>query len=486
MTHKRITPIILAGGAGTRLWPLSRENMPKQFCRIDGNKSLFQKSLERVANEEIFAPAIIVCSESHLSIVSTQIAETDCKLRMTVLEQEGRDTAAAIALAVHLAGNASDSQFLVMPSDHEIQDVDGFHMTLKQAQPIVANFDRVVTMGITPAYPETGYGYIRAGQALGNSNCSELVEFIEKPDLKTAELLIQDKNIFWNAGIFFFTNSVIRTEFLKHAAGIFNDVGRAVAMGKWDGNIFRPDADEFLKVNSLSIDYAVMERTEFASVAPLISDWSDMGSWKAVWDCSEKDENENSINGKSYTHDTQRCYVQSDGPTVGVCGLEDIVVVANRDAVLITSRENPQGVKSLVEQMKRDEAPVVENHCSETRPWGQFASLDKGETHQVKRIAVNPGGQLSLQYHFHRAEHWIVVKGVATVTVGEEVMELSPCQQVFIPQGAVHRLENFTDEPVEIIEVQYGSYFGEDDIVRVEDVYNRSATEGPIQQHEAA
>lgn len=486
MTRKRITPIILAGGSGTRLWPLSREKMPKQFCAIHGENSLFQKTLERVSNEEIFAPAIIVCSALHQSIITTQLAATQCKTQAIVLEPEGRDTAAAIALAVHLAGHNADDQFLVMPSDHEIKDIKGFHITLSQAQPIVANFDRIVTLGVTPAYPETGFGYIRAGQALGNSNCSELIEFIEKPDEQTAEMLIQEKNIFWNAGIFYFSNSVIRTEFLSHAAGIFNDIGRAVALGKWQGTTFHPDKNEFLKVNALSIDYAVMEKTEFAAVAPLISDWSDMGSWNAVWDRSKKDTQENAVYGPCYLENTSRSHIQSDGPVVGVSGLDDIIVVANQDAVLVTSRDNPQGVKALVEQMKEDEQSVAKTHSRETRPWGRFESINKSDTHQVKHITVNPGGQLSLQYHFHRAEHWIVVKGVATVTVGEDVMELAPCQQVFIPQGATHRLENFTDEPVEIIEVQYGTYFGEDDIVRVEDIYDRPATELKMKEEVAA
>ena len=481
MTHKRITPIILAGGSGTRLWPLSRQDMPKQFCSIEGKQSLFQKSLERVQDSNLFNLPIIVCSKQHKSIVTTQLLSAKQTAQMIILEPEGRDTAAAIALAVQLAGSDASDQYLVMPSDHEIENVDGFHTTLKQAQPIVANYDRIVTLGIEPAYPETGFGYIRAGQALGNSNCNELIEFIEKPNCETAEILVQEKNIFWNAGIFFFNDAVIRREFLKHSAGIFNDVARSVAMGKWEDGFFNPDTSEFSKINPLSLDYAIMEKTEFASVAPLQADWSDMGSWNTVWDLTEKDEQQNVSKGTSYHTETERCYIQSDGPVVGVCGLDDIVVVANRDAVLVTSRENSQGVKKLVEKMKLDETPVVKSHSGEKRPWGRFDSLDKGETHQVKNIKVNPGGQLSLQYHFHRSEHWIVVKGVATVTVNDEVTQLIPGQQVFIPQGAVHRLENFTDETVEIIEVQYGTYFGEDDIVRVEDIYNRSATETPIQ-----
>ena len=341
-------------------------------------------------------------------------------------------------------------------------------------------------MGIEPAYPETGFGYIRAGQSLGNSNCNALLEFIEKPNAAKAEILVQEQNIYWNAGIFFFSDLIIRNEFLVHSAGIFNDVARSVAMGKWEGKTFTPDAAEFSKVNAISLDYAVMEKTEFACVAPLQADWSDMGSWKTVWDLSEKDENQNVSRGRSYITGTQRSLIQSDGPVVGVCGLEDIVVVANRDAVLVTSKENPQGVKKLVEQMKLGDASVVKSHCSESRPWGRFEKLDKGETHQVKNIKVKPGAELPLHYHFHRCEHWIVVKGIATVTVKEDVSQLMPGQQVLIPQGAVHGLQNLTDETVELIAVQYGSYFGEDDVIRVEDIYECSDNNKSIHKAAAA
>lgn len=486
MAHKRITPIILAGGSGTRLWPLSRQDMPKQFCAIEGEESLFQKSLNRLGNAAMFNLPIIVCSSNQNSIVATQLMASNKEAQIVIQEPEGRDTAAAIALAIQVAGADASDQFLVMPSDHEIEDIEGFENTIKQAQPIVTNHDRIVTLGIEPEYPETGFGYIRAGQALGNSNCNTLLEFIEKPDSAKAEILVQEQNIFWNAGIFFFSDAIMRTEFLAHSAGIFNDVARAVAMGKWDNNNFTPDAAEFSKVNAISLDYAVMEKTEFACVAPLQADWSDMGSWKTVWDLSEKDGKKNVVKGQTYYSDTERCYIQSDGPVVGVCDLEDVVVVANRDAVLVTSRENPQGVKKLVEQMKLDDASVVKNHCRETRPWGAYNTVNKGDTHQVKNIKVKPSGQLSLHYHFHHCEHWIVVKGTATVTVNEEVTQLTPGQQVFIPQGTVHRLQNFTDETVELIEVQYGTYFGEDDIVRVEDIYNRSATKKPTRNAAAA
>lgn len=486
MTHQRITPIILAGGSGTRLWPLSRKDMPKQFCAIEGEESLFQKSLKRLDNAELFNLPIIVCSSNHKSIVTTQLLAANKQAHMIIQEPEGRDTAAAIALAVQVAKADASEQFLVMPSDHEIEDLEGFQNTIKQAQPIVANHDRIVTLGIEPAYPETGFGYIRAGQSLGNSNCNALLEFIEKPDAAKAELLVQEQNIYWNAGIFFFSDLVIRNEFLAHSAGIFNDVARSVAMGKWEGNHFTPDAAEFSKVNAISLDYAVMEKTEFACVAPLQADWSDMGSWKTVWDLSEKDQNQNVARGRSYYTDTQRCLIQSDGPVVGVCGLEDIVVVANRDAVLVTSKENPQGVKKLVEQMKLDDSLVVKSHCGENRPWGRFDKLDHGVTHQVKNIKVKPGAELSPHYHFHRLEHWIIVKGTATVMVKEDVSQLMPGQQVFIPQGAVHGLQNLTDETVELISVQYGSSFEEDDVVRVEDIYEYHDNNKPIRKATAA
>ena len=248
-------------------------------------------------------------------------------------------------------------------------------------------------------------------------------------------------------------------------------------MGKWQGKTFNPDPVEFSQINSLSIDYAVMEKADCASVTPLLSDWSDLGTWNAVWDNSDKNDSRNVLKGAVYAENANGNYVHSDGPVIGVSGLDNVVVVANRDAVLVTTREGAQGVKNLVESMKQDENKIVDSHSGERRPWGRFDSLDKGDTHQVKRIKVNPGGQLSLQYHFHRSEHWIVVSGIATVTLDSEVCQLSPGQRIFIPQGAVHRLENFTDEPVEIIEVQCGTYFGEDDIVRVEDVYDRPETE---------
>lgn len=480
MTHERITPIILAGGSGTRLWPLSRQDLPKQFCSMEGEESLFQKSLARVDNDELFNPAIIVCSKRHHSIVTTQVMASNKKVATLILEPEGRDTAAAIALGIQVAGIDTKDQFLVMPSDHEIEDKTGFQQTIKQAQPIVANYDRMVTLGIEPAYPETGFGYLRAGQALGNSNCNMLLEFIEKPDAETAERLVQEQNIYWNAGIFFFTNGIIRSEFMKHSAGIFNDVARAVAMGKWEGNTFTPDADEFAKVNAVSLDYAVMEKTETASIASLQADWSDMGSWNSVWDIAEKDSNRNVTKGNCFSHDTTRCYVQSDGPVIGISGLEDVVVVANRDAVLVTSRENPQGVKKLVEQMKLEDNTVVKRHCGETRPWGRFENLDKGKKHQVKSIKINPGSKLAMHSHFHRSEHWIIVSGVATVTLNGEVMELTPGKQVYIPQGSAHGLNNLTEENVEIIEVQYGSYCGEDDVIILKDTSEQNDTKDTI------
>ncbi len=480
MKNQRITPVILAGGSGTRLWPLSREERPKQFCNLFGGESLFQKTLRRIADTEIFAAPIILTHKSHRSLVEAQAAAVGVVPAIIVSEPLGRDTGPAIALAALLAGaETADVQLLVLPSDHRIAEPERLLSAIEAAAKSIARLPSLATFGIAPDRPETGYGYIKADGRLLNAEGShgfEVERFIEKPDRANAERLIAEGGTYWNAGIFLFSGRLLIKELTRHAPDLLASVRQAIAGGCWQGLSFEPLERAFAAAPKISIDYAVMEKTDASSVFPIAPGWSDMGSWSAVWDQAE-DESDNAGNvlrGEVMASETANSLIQSDGPLVGVAGLEDVVVVANRDAVLVTSRKNPQGVKALVEEMKQQGRSEHRKHAGEDRPWGRFDSLDVGDSHQVKRIKVHPGGQLSLQYHHHRAEHWIVVAGTARVTLDDQVMDLKPCEQIFIPRGAVHRLENLTDKPVEIIEVQYGSYLGEDDIVRLEDVYGRN------------
>ncbi len=481
MQNQLITPVILAGGSGTRLWPLSREDNPKQFCNLFGGESLYQKTLRRISDTERFAAPIVLTNKSHRALAETQAMAVGVTPAAIVCEPMGRDTGPAIALAALLAGaEMDDVKLLVLPSDHRIENPGRLQTAIESAARLIEDSPSLATFGITPDHPETGFGYIRAGTMILNANGShgyEVDRFIEKPDQSKAERLIAEGDVYWNAGIFLFSGRLLIKELNRHAPDLLKSVRRSIAGGKWRGLTFEPEALAFGEAPKLSIDYAVMEKTSDSSVFPVAPGWSDMGSWSAVWSEAqdEADSDGNLLRGDVMATETANSLIRSDGPMVGVAGLEDVVVVANRDAVLVTNRRNPQGVKALVEQMKRDNRSEHRKHSGEDRPWGRFDSLDMGESHQVKRIKVNPGGQLSLQYHHHRAEHWIVVAGTARVTLDDQVMNLKPCEQVFIPQGAVHRLENVTDQPVEIIEVQYGSYLGEDDIVRLEDVYGRSA-----------
>lgn len=483
MQRRLITPVILAGGAGTRLWPLSREDKPKQFCNLFGGESLYQKTLRRISDTDRFAAPIVLTNKSHRALAETQATVIGVTPAAVVCEPVGRDTGPAIALAAVLAGaEMDDVQLLVLPSDHRIENPERLQMAIESAAGLIERSPSLVTFGITPDHPETGFGYIRAGDLILNADgCHgyEVARFVEKPDRAKAERLIAEGESYWNAGIFLFSGRLLIKELNKHAPEMLKSVRSAIGGGKWHGLCFEPEAKAFGAAPKLSIDYAIMEKTEDCSVFPVAPGWSDMGSWSAVWDQAEgeSDADGNVLRGDVITSGSTNSLIQSDGPLVGVAGLDDVVVVANRDAVLVTSRENPQGVKALVEQMERDGRSEHRKHAGEDRPWGRFDSLDMGDSHQVKRIKVNPGGQLSLQYHHHRAEHWIVVAGTARVTLDDQVMDLNPCEQVFIPQGAVHRLENVTNKPVEIIEVQYGSYLGEDDIVRLEDVYGRDGGE---------
>jgi len=477
MQSNLITPIIMAGGAGTRLWPLSREDMPKQFCDLGFEDTLFQESLKRVQNNMLFRKPIIVCSAKHEILVRMQAEAIDIELGMVICEPFGRNTAAAIALAMVSSDGPENGLYLVTPSDHKIGNSENFQAGIITARQAAMEEKRIVLFGIEPDAVETGYGYIRSGSKIKSSPCMDILEFIEKPELERVEILVQEPNVFWNSGMFFFRKDVFEQEMMLHAPDVLTCVRRVISKSSNINSTVHPDPVAFKRVPNISIDYAVMEKTNATAICELDTSWTDLGSWKAMWESKPCDDAGNVTSGSVVDVGSDRCLISTDGPVVATCGLEDVVVVANRDAVLVCHKDTSQGVKDIVSELKTSASPTVKFHASETRPWGRFESLDRGETHQVKRITVKPGGQLSLQYHFHRSEHWVVVSGIATVTVDEDVQQLGPCQQVFIPQGAIHRLENFTDETVEIIEVQYGTYLGEDDIVRVEDIYDRPANE---------
>jgi len=474
-----ITPVILAGGKGTRLWPLSRSATPKQFCKINDELSLFQQTVKRLCDAPVFSDPIVLTNASYLTQVKMQMEEIQFSAQRIICEPCGRDTAPAVALAA-VAGKQEKSEILlVLPSDHKVLDSGKFLEAANKAASIVKEFGKIVTFGITPTEPATGYGYLEAGPEIADGLGHNLLSFIEKPNLEKAQELIAIDTIFWNAGIFMFTPHLMCQELQTHAPDLYAKASASFNKSEADGIIIYPEEVAFSAIDPISIDYAVMEKTAHAALVPVDPQWTDVGSWGAVWDASKHDENGNVVIGDALGVDVRDSLISTDGPFVGVAGISDVVVVANKDAVLITSRKNSQSVKLLIDELKHNHEEMTLNHVSETRPWGSFTSLNKGENYQVKTITVEPGGQLSLQYHFHRAEHWIVVRGTATVTVNDDVTQLIPCQQVFIPQGAVHRLENMTDEPVQIIEVQYGSYLGEDDIVRVEDVYGRPDVENP-------
>lgn len=476
----------MAGGKGTRLWPVSRISMPKQFCKLNNEPSLFQSTLERICRDEMFNDPVIVTSANYLSTVKLQMKEIGFTAKRIICEPCARDTAAAIALCCADPVLMADEYLIVMPADHKIEAANRFNIAVEEAASIAKTTNSILTFGITPTEPATGYGYLMAGEQIANTSAKSLAGFIEKPDFEKAQFLIENEPVYWNAGIFLFKPDVMTAEFEKHAPAIFNHAKMALEEGENAGEVMFVDEQHFSKINGISIDYAIMEKTDNAALLPVDPQWSDVGCWDAVWAASSQDDKANAISGNSTIHNVQNSYVYSDGPTIALSHVEDLIVVANQDAVLVTSRGNSQSVKELLKNVEDHKPELTKQHIDETRPWGKFASIHKGDQHQAKTIVVNPGGQLSLQYHFHRAEHWVVVRGIATVTVGEEVMQLSPCQHVFIPQGALHRLENLTDEDVEIIEVQYGSYLGEDDIVRVEDVYDRPETEVAINPRKIA
>jgi len=470
---RRIRPIILSGGSGTRLWPLSRSLFPKQLHPLVSEKSLLQETALRVSGPEFAAP-IVICNEEHRFMVAEQLREVGLEAEAIVLEPEGRNTAPAVAIGALMRETATDEALLVLPSDHVIRD-NGAFVTAVNAAVAAAASGYLVAFGISPTGPETGYGYIKRGAPLdGMKGCYAIDRFVEKPDADTAKKYLEDGGYDWNGGMFLFAPDTYLTELDRTQPGMIAFLREALAKAVTDFDFIRLDRDMFGKVTSISIDYAVMEQTDQAAVVPVDMGWSDVGAWDALWAIENKDAQQNVLIGDVITEDVRNTYIRGGNKLVAAAGLENIVVVATEDAVLVSSMDKAQSVKNLVDKLKSDGRAEHVSHTRVYRPWGWYQSLEVGERYQVKLIEVSPGAKLSLQSHRHRAEHWVVVEGQATVTRGDECLTLNENESTYIPIGMKHRLENVTKKPLQIIEVQSGSYLGEDDIERFDDTYGRS------------
>jgi mannose-1-phosphate guanylyltransferase/mannose-6-phosphate isomerase len=475
MTAPRIHPVILSGGSGTRLWPMSRSAYPKQLMPLVGEQTLLQQTAARAGDAAQFAPPLIVCNEEHRFMMGEQLRRVGIAPGAILLEPIGRNTApAAAAAALVLLREAPDALMLLLPSDHFIADADGFRAAVARAA-MAARQGALVTFGIAPSRPETGYGYIRRGTALDDApGCFAVARFVEKPDLATAETYLRDGGYSWNSGMFLFKAARLVEELERHAPAVVEAARRAVAEAGTDSDFMRLGKGAFAEAPSISLDHAVMERTQHAAVLPVDIGWTDVGSWAALWDIAAKDADGNALIGDVVTQDARGCYVRAAGRLIAIVGLADTVVVDTPDALLVAARDRAQDVRRIVERLKEAGRGETEQHRRVTRPWGTYEGIDLSDCHQVKHIMVKPGGRLSLQKHARRAEHWIVVQGKARVTRDDEVFELGANEATNIPLGAVHRLENLGDEPLHLIEVQCGDYLGEDDIVRLEDTYGRA------------
>ncbi len=464
-----IVPVILSGGSGTRLWPLSREAYPKQFLPLVGNDTMLQATWKRVASIAGAAP-IVVANQEHRFMAAEQLRECNVQPQALILEPVGRNTAPAIAIAALQAlADGNDALLLILPSDHVVRNEAAFHAAVRLAAD-AAEAGKLVTFGIVPTAPETGYGYIKAAAGEG---VRAVDRFVEKPNLSTAEQYVASGEYFWNSGMFLFKASRYLKELEALQPAILSACRNALDKAARDNDFIRLDAEAFAASPSDSIDYAVMEKTADAAVVPLDAEWNDVGSWSALWEVSDKDANGNACHGDVIALDCKDSYAYGNR-LIAMVGLQDVVVVETDDAVFVGHKDRVQDVKEVVGQIKRDGRSEAAAHRKVYRPWGAYDSIDNGARFQVKRITVKPGATLSLQMHHHRAEHWIVVSGTAEVTRGDEVILLTENQSTYIPLGVTHRLKNPGKLPLELIEVQSGSYLGEDDIVRFEDQYGRA------------
>jgi mannose-1-phosphate guanylyltransferase/mannose-6-phosphate isomerase len=470
-----IHPVILSGGSGTRLWPMSRTLYPKQLLTLLGRDSLLQQTVRRVAEGERFAPPLLVANEEHRFIIAEQLREIAVSPCALLLEPVGRNTApAACVAALALTETEPDPLMLLLPSDHTIGDVGAFAAAIDRAA-AAARAGALVSFGIGPERPETGYGYIRRGGELdGAEGVFAVAGFVEKPGSDEAKAYIASGEYSWNSGIFLFPARLYLDELERLRPDIVAACRHALATANRDSDFIRLGKEAFSACAGDSIDYAVMEHTRRAAVVPVSMGWSDIGSWDALWEMGAKDHNGNSIKGNVVAEDTHNCYLRSEAGLVAAIGIDDLVVVATDDAVMVAPRKRTQEVRKLVARLVKDRREEADAPPTVHRPWGSFKSLHNGHRVQVKHILVKPGGKLSLQMHHHRAEHWVVVQGTAKILRGAEEMILTEDQSTYIPLGTAHRLENPGKIPLHLIEVQSGSYLGEDDIVRLEDSYGRS------------
>jgi len=472
MSGGRLIPVVMCGGAGTRLWPVSRESMPKQFVPLIDERSTFQQVLGRIADVELFERPIIITNSDFRFIVAEQLRECDIEADI-VLEPMRRDSAMAVAVAAALAHERDpEAAVLILAADHVVRNVDAFKSACREAA-IAAADGLIVTFGINPTFPATHYGYIRPGAKVNGGAALAVEAFVEKPDAATAGGYVAESYL-WNSGNFAFRADIMLDEIARYEPEIAAAAKLAVEGMTRDLDFLRLPAEPFGRAPKKSIDYAVMERTERAAVVPVDLGWSDVGSWSAVWDVMSHDADGNASTGSVVFYESRNSLVRSDDAILtAVVALEDIIVVTTPDAVLVTSRDKAEQVKGLVEQLKAQNRREADQHLRIYRPWGYYQGIDLGSRYQVKRIVVKPNAKLSLQKHFHRAEHWVVVRGTAEIAVGTDIRTVHENESAYIPIGSVHRLANPGKIPLELIEVQVGSYLGEDDIVRLGDEYGR-------------
>jgi len=463
-----ITPVILAGGSGSRLWPLSRSLYPKQFLSLNGSHTMLQETIARVSSEGYASP-IVICNDEHRFIAAEQLKTIDSK-GLIILEPSGRNTAPAITIA---AQNEIDKDplLLVLAADHVIENTEEFQRAIEKAA-LLAIEGKLVTFGIVPNSAHVGYGYIKRGDEFGTGFAVD--SFVEKPNRSAAEEYVKSGCYYWNSGMFLFKASSYLNELKEIRPDIFDACQSSLKNSLIDLDFLRLDKSSFDKCPSISVDYAVMEKTDQSVVIPLDAGWNDIGEWSALWDVGTKDKDGNVVVGDSVMHDTSDCLVFGEERLITTLGLNNLAIIDTKDALLIAEKDRVQDVKLIVENLKKKKRIELESHREVYRPWGKYESIDKGERYQVKRITVKAGEKLSIQMHHHRAEHWVVVSGTAKVTNGDKTFVLTENESTYIPVGVIHALENPGKLPLEMIEVQSGSYFGEDDIVRFEDRYGRS------------